>query len=529
MMTLSLKILHFFLIFLPALMFSGLNFFKKLILSSYQLCYTMKKNFTQGGIFMAIKTKAEYIESLRKLNPVVYMFGERITNVVDNPRIRAAIEATAATYEVAEMAEYRDSIVTVNPSTGEEVNRFTLPPTSIEDLVARVKNNRMLGGRVGTCFQRCTGLDCMSALSIVTYNIDQKYNTPYHKRFLKFLKYVQENDLTCNAGVTDVKGDRSLDPHLQADKDMYLRIVEKRDDGIVVRGAKAHQTGSLSSHEIIVLPTRALKIEDKDYAVAFAVPTDTNGLIHVVGRSTLDMRELSGCDIGNTLYSKNCPTVIFNDVFVPWERVFMCGETEFAGDLVMRFSAFHRQSHGGCKAGKIDCMTGAALTMMDYNGTAKLSHLRQKVIDMIHRSETLYGCSIAASYEGECQPSGTFFIDPVLANASKIHEGKEMAEASRLLVDIAGGFTCDLPSDKDFSNPEIGPLLTKYMQGAANVPAEDRIKMLRLVEKLAYESADTVSDIHGGGSAEAHRITIMRETDLEKKKKLSKRLAGIKN
>ena len=478
---------------------------------------------------MALKTKEEYIESLRKMNPVVYMFGERITSVVDNPRLRAGIEATAATYEAASNEESRASMVAQSPLTGELVNRFTLPPTSIDDLVARVKNNRRLGSQVGTCFQRCTGLDCMGALSIVTYDIDKKYGTEYNARFLEFLKYVQTNDLTCNAGVTDVKGDRSLNPSEQPDKDLYLRVVERRSDGIVVRGAKAHQTGSLSSHEIIVLPTRALKQEDKDYAVAFAMPTDTPGIIHVVGRSTLDMRELQGCDIGNTLYSKNCPTVIFDNVFVPWERVFMCGETEFAGEVVMRFSAFHRQSHGGCKSGKIDCMTGAALTMMDYNGTSKLSHLKQKIIDMIHKAETLYGCSIAASYEGKREPSGTYFIDPVLANASKIHEGKEMAEIARLLVDIAGGFVSDLPSDKDLAHPEIGPLLKKYLQGSASASVEDRIKMLRLVEKLAYESADTVSDIHGGGSPEAHRITIMRETDLETKKRRTKRLAGITN
>jgi Aromatic ring hydroxylase len=475
---------------------------------------------------MAIKTKEEYIESLRKMKPTVYMFGERVTDVVDNPRLRPAIEATAETYEAARL--YPDSVVTMSPLIGEPVNRYTLPPASIEDLVARVKNNRRLGGRVGTCFQRCTGLDCLSALSIVTYNIDQKYGTIYNARFREYLKYVQKNDLTCNAGVTDVKGDRSLNPSEQDDKDMYVRVVERRKDGIVVRGAKAHQTGSLNSHEIIVLPTRAMKKEDEDYAVSFAMPNDTPGIIHVVGRSTLDMRELQGCDIGNTLYSKNCPTVIFDNVLVPWERVFMCGETEFAGDLVVRFSAFHRQSHGGCKAGKIDCMTGAALTMMDYNGSSEVSHLKQKIIDMIYRAETLYGCSIAASYEGKRQPSGTYFIDPVLANASKIHEGREMAEVGRLLIDIAGGYACDLPSDKDLANPEIGPLLKKYLQGAKGVAVEDRIKMLRLVEKMALESADTVSDIHGGGSPEAHRISIMRESDIESKKKKAKRLAGIK-
>jgi len=478
---------------------------------------------------MALKTKDEYIESLRALKPTAYMFGQRVTNIVDNPRIRAGIEATGATYELAHMPEYRDLIVTVSPLINEEVNRFTLPPSSIEDLVARVKINRKVANYVATCHQRCTGLDCLSTLAIVTYDIDQKYGTSYNKNFIEFLKYMQKNDLTANAGVTDVKGDRSLAPHEQPDKDMFLHVVEKREDGIVVRGAKAHQTGSLSSHEIIVLPTRAMGKNDKDYAVSFAIPSDTEGLIHVVGRSTLDMREIDGCDIGNIYYSKYCPTLIFNDVFVPWNRVFMCGETEFASEMVIKFSSFHRQSHGGCKSGKIDCMIGTALTLMDYNGTSKAGHLKQKVIDMIHRAETLYGCCLASSYEGKKQPSGNYFIDTVLANASKIHEGKELAEAIRLMVDVCGGFVADLPSDRDFSNPEIGGLLKKYLKGVDGVPVENRIKMYRLAEKLALESADTISDIHGGGSPEAHRVTIFRETDTESKKKAAKRLAGIKD
>jgi 4-hydroxybutyryl-CoA dehydratase/vinylacetyl-CoA-Delta-isomerase len=476
---------------------------------------------------MGLKTKQEYIDSIRRMKPTAYMFGEKIGSVVDNPRLRAGIEATAATYELAQMDEHRDLFVTQSPLINEPVNRFTLPPGSIEDLVARVKINRALGNWVGTCHQRCTGLDCLAALSIVTYDIDQKYKTDYFERFKEFLKHIQRNDLTCNAGVTDVKGDRSLAPHDQSDKDMYLHVVDRRDDGIVVRGAKAHQTGSLSSHEIIVLPTRAMQKGDEDYALAFAIPNDTPGLIHVVGRSSLDTRELDGCDIGNTLFSKYCPTVIFNDVFVPHGRIFMCGEVEFAVDLVVKFSSYHRQSHGGCKSGKIDCMTGAALAMMEYNGTEKAGHLKQKVIDMIHRAETLYGCSLAASYEGKKQPSGTYFIDTVLANASKIHEGREMAEATRLMVDICGGYVADLPSDKDFENPEVGQLIKKYLKGKEGVPVENRIKMFRLVEKMAMESADTISDIHGGGSPEAHRVTILRETNLAAKKKAAKRLAGI--
>ncbi|VBB42142.1 4-hydroxybutyryl-CoA dehydratase/vinylacetyl-CoA-Delta-isomerase [uncultured Desulfatiglans sp.] len=478
---------------------------------------------------MGLKTKEEYIESLRRMNPTAYMFGQKLTDVVDNPRLRAGIEATAATYEVAELDDFKDLAVTQSPLINEPVNRFTLPPSSIEDLVARVKLNRKLGAYVGTCHQRCTGLDCLSTLSIVTYDIDQKYGTHYYDNFVEFLKYMQKNDLTANAGVTDVKGDRSKGPKDQEDKDMYVHVVEKRDDGIVVRGAKAHQTGSLSSHEIIVLPTRAMRKGDEDYALSFAVPADAPGLIHVVGRSSLDMRELDGYDVGNIRYSKYCPTLIFNDVFVPWERVFMCGETEFAVEMVVRFSSFHRQSHGGCKSGKIDCMIGTALTMMEYNGTSKAGHLKQKVIDMIHRAETLYGCCLASSYEGKQEPSGTYFIDTVLANASKIHEGKEMAEAIRLMVDVCGGFVADMPSDRDFENPEIGPLVKKYMKGADGVPIDNRIKLYRLAEKLALESADTISDIHGGGSPEAHRVTIFRETNIDRKKDAAKRLAGIES
>lgn len=476
---------------------------------------------------MGLKTKEEYLESLNQMRPTVYMFGQRVPNVLDNPRLRAGINATAATYEIAHMEEYKDLIVTKSPLIGEPVNRFTLPPSSIEDLVMRVKVNRALGNYVGTCHQRCTGLDCLSTLSIVTYNIDQKYGTSYYKNFVEFLKYMQKNDLVGNAGVTDAKGDRSKGPSEQADKDLYLRVVEKRSDGIVVRGAKVHQTGSLSSHEIIVLPTRALRKGDEEYAVAFAIPSDAPGLIHVVGRSSLDKREIEGFDIGNIRYSKYCPTLIFNDVFVPWERVFMCGEVEFASEMVLRFSAFHRQSHGGCKAGNIDVMIGTALTLMDYNGTSNASHLKQKIIDMVHRAETLYGCCLAASYEGKREPSGTYYINTALANASKIHEGKELVECIRLMVDIAGGFVADLPSDRDFQHPEIGPLLKKYLKAAEGVPVENRVKMYRLAEKLAMESADVISDIHGGGSPEAHRITILRETDLEKKKKAAQRLAGI--
>jgi 4-hydroxybutyryl-CoA dehydratase / vinylacetyl-CoA-Delta-isomerase len=476
---------------------------------------------------MSLKTFEQYIDSLKTLRPTAYMFGEKIEDPLNNPRIRAGINATGATYELANEEKYRELFTAVSPVTGERINRFTVVPHSIEDLVKRVKINRVLGGYVGTCHQRCTGLDCLCTLSIVTYDMDKKYGTHYYDRFTEFLKYMQLKDLTGNASVTDVKGDRSLSPHEQEDKDMYLRLVDQTKEGIIVKGAKVHQTGSLSAHEIIVLPTRAMQKGDEDYALAFAIPADTKGLIHVVGRNSMDTREIEGADCGNIRYSKYCPTVIFDEVFVPWERVFMCREADFAVEMVSRFSAFHRQSHGGCKSGKIDAMTGAALLMMEYNGTAKVGHLKEKVVDMIHTAETLYGCSLAASYEGKQEPSGTFFIDPVLANASKIHEGREMSEVMRLLIDLSGGFVADLPSDRDFENSQIGELLKKYLKGATAIPVEKRVKMLRLVEKMVMESADTISDIHGGGSPAAHRLTLLRESDTDYKKACAKRLAGI--
>jgi 4-hydroxybutyryl-CoA dehydratase/vinylacetyl-CoA-Delta-isomerase len=374
---------------------------------------------------------------------------------------------------------------------------------------------------------RCTGLDALNATAITTYNIDRKYGTEYNKRFMTYLKYLQDNDLVCYTGVTDVKGDRSLRPAEQPDPDMYLRVVEERKDGIVVRGAKGHQSGSLNAHEVLVAPGREMREADRDYAISFALPNDTPGIIHVYGRGTLDTRELECIDLGNVKYSKYAPLVIYDDVFVPWERVFMYKEHDFAGPMVRDFAAYHRQSHGGCKSGVGDVLIGAAATIAEYNGTANASHVREKITEMIHMSETMYGLCLASSTEAKRTPSGVYFIDSVLANTSKLHEGRVLHEMNRLLQDIAGGLVATLPSEKDYRNPEIGKFLEKYLKGIAGVPTEHRMRMFRLIEKLTFESRDIISHVHGGGSPEAHRMTLLRETNLEEKKRLAKDLAGI--
>jgi 4-hydroxybutyryl-CoA dehydratase/vinylacetyl-CoA-Delta-isomerase len=295
-------------------------------------------------------TAAQYEESLRKLNLDVYMFGKKITDVVEDPVIRPSMKAVAKTYDMAHRPEYEDLMTAQSHLTGKKINRFTHIHQSAADLVKKTKMGRLLGAHTGCCFQRCVGFDAMNALSIVTFDMDQKLGTSYNQRFLKFLAHVQENDLTCDGAMTDPKGDRSLPPHKQPDPDMYMHVVEEREDGIVVRGAKAHQTGAVNSHEIIVMPTLSMREEDKDYAISFAVPSDTPGITYIMGRQSCDTRKLEDLSIdqGNILFGGHEALCVFDNVFVPWERVFMYKEYEFAGSLVEKFASYHRQSYA-CK------------------------------------------------------------------------------------------------------------------------------------------------------------------------------------
>ncbi|MBA7618203.1 4-hydroxybutyryl-CoA dehydratase/vinylacetyl-CoA-Delta-isomerase [subsurface metagenome] len=193
--------------------------------------------------------------------------------------------------------------------------------------------------------------------------------------------------------------------------------------------------------------------------------------------------------------------IIFKDVFVPWEHVFLCGEYEFAGAMVRHFGNFHRHSHGGCKCGVGDVMIGAAAAITEYNGLPRTSHINNKLSEMLKTTEAIYGCSIAASVEGKPTESGIYAVDAVLANTSKLYEGKELHEVIRMMIEIAGGMVADVPSDKDFENPEIGPLLQKYLKGVEGVSTEDRVRLFRLIESSPLR-AGTLSPI---STVPAHR------------------------
>ncbi|MEE8419487.1 MAG: 4-hydroxyphenylacetate 3-hydroxylase N-terminal domain-containing protein, partial [Dehalococcoidales bacterium] len=458
---------------------------------------------------MAIKTSAQYYESLKDLHPTAYVLGEKVENVYQHPLLKSMVASVAKTFEMQNDEEGSKHLVVKSDLIDEDVSRFVKFYKGPDDLLAKVRMLKFLAQTIGGCYMRCTGMDAINSVGIETYNCDQKNGTEYYKRLIEFITMLQRNDYVLFSGVTDVKGDRALRPSQQSDPDMYLRVVDRNADGIVVRGAKIHQTGSLCAHWGLVVPTREMRAEDKDYAVSFAFPVDAKGVIHVYGRGTLEARSLEECDLGNVEFGKFAPMVIFEDVFIPKEMVFLDGEYEYAGNMVRNFGNYHRHSHGGCKCGVGNILIGAAATAAEYNGLPNVSHINNKLAEMLKVTEAIYGCSIAASVESTPTPSGIYNVDPVLSNTSKLYEGKEMAEVIRMMIEIAGGTVTDLPSDKDFDNPEIGPLLKKYLKGADTVSTEDRVRIFRLIEKLAFESRDIVSNIHGAGSPETHRMTIL--------------------
>ena len=481
---------------------------------------------------MPLKTAAEYIESLRQLKLDLYLLGEKVENWVDNPIIRPSINAVAMTYKLAHEPKSKKLATTNSPLIRGKVNRFNSLLMSTEDMVSKVKLQREMGQRTACCFQRCVGLDGINAVFSTTYEIDQKHGTDYHQRFREWLKYVQQNDLCVQGAMTDVKGDRSVAPSKQADPDMFVRVVERKRKGIVIRGAKASQTGATNSHEMLIMPTLRMREGDEDYAISCAIPSDTKGVHLIYGRQSCDTRKLEegDIDVGNYSFGGQETLTIFDDVFVPWERVFMCGEKDFSIMLVERFAAYHRQSYGGCKPGIGDVLIGAAASMADYNGVRKAPHIREKLGEMIHLAETIHACGLACAYEGWQTAAGNYQSNIILSNVCKHNVTRFPYELCRLAEDIAGGILVTMPSEKDLRHPVMGKYIDKYLRGVPDVPTEHRLRMLSLIHSMTFGQiapSYRTESMHGAGSPQAQKVMIERETNMELKQKLARRLAGI--
>lgn len=487
---------------------------------------TVQSGTRNGGL---LQSGADYIDSLRGRTLTVYLFGERIDNIVDHPLIRPSINAVARTFDLA--LEDPDLATAVSPFTGERVNRFLHIAQSTEDVVMQNKMQRRLGQLTGTCFQRCVGMDALNALFSTTFEIDRQCGSNYHTRFQAFIADMQRQNYVIGGAMTDVKGDRSLAPHQQADPDLFVHITRRTDAGVYVTGAKAHQTGCLNAHYLLIMPTLRLTEADSDYAIVGAIPVDAPGITYIYGRQSCDTRSLEPgtMDVGNAQFGGQEAMVILDNVFIPNDLIFMDGEHDYASMLVERFTCYHRRSYV-CKSGVGDVLIGAAATIAEYNGADGASHIKDKLVEMTFLNETIYSTGIAASHTSQPTASGAYLPDDLLANVCKHHVTKLPYEIGRLAQDLAGGLVATLPSEADFRSEAVGHLLDKYLKGRADVPTEARMRILRLIENMTLGRNAVgylTESMHGAGSPQAQRIQIARQSRLAFKKELAKALAGV--
>ena len=398
----------------------------------------------------------DYIASLRGRNMNVFFMGERVPEPVDNPVIRPSINAMAETFR---LASERPELGTVRSEiAGQAINRFLHVPVAPGDLVNKHEMQRELGRRTGTCFQRCVGLDAIGTCHSVTFDIDAKNGTKYHERFLNFLRRAQTANVVIGGAMTDPKGDRSKPPHQQSDPDLFLRVVKRDDKGIYVSGAKMHQTGAINSHWLIVMPTMRMTQNDRDWSVVGALRVDAPGLTYVVGRQTNDTRIMDGgpMDAGNAQFAGQESLIVFENVFIPHEHVFMDGEWEYATSLVERFTTYHRSSYV-CKTGLGDVLIGAAAEAASHNGVEQVSHIKDKLVEMTHLNETIYSSCMAGAHQSKPTASGAYLNDEMLSNVAKHNVTRFPFEIARLAQDIAGGLIVTMPSEKDLQHNEVGP------------------------------------------------------------------------
>jgi 4-hydroxybutyryl-CoA dehydratase/vinylacetyl-CoA-Delta-isomerase len=482
-----------------------------------------------AGFARPIRTAEDYIASLRGRRMDIYFMGERVGEPVDHPVIFPSINAMAETYRLA--SERPDLGGVSNAIAGVATNRFLHVPIGHEDLVAKHEMQRELGRRTGTCFQRCVGLDAIGSCHSVTFDIDAERGSEYHRRFLTFLKRAQIANIVIGGAMTDPKGDRSKPPHKQSDPDLFLHVVKRDDDGIYVSGAKMHQTGAVNSHWLIFMPTMRMTEADRDWSVVGAVSVDAPGLTYIVGRQTNDTRAVDGgaLDAGNAQFAGQEALIVFENVFVPYEHVFMDGEWDYAATLVERFTTYHRSSYV-CKTGLGDVLIGAAAEAASHNGVEAVSHIKDKLVEMTHLNETIYSSCMAAAYRAKPMASGAYLNDEMLSNVAKHNVTRFPFEIARLAQDIAGGLVVTMPSERDLQNNEIGPLIRKFLQGKSGVDTVDRMRILRLIENMTIGRNAVgylTESLHGAGSPQAQRIQIARGMKIEDKKRRARHLAGI--
>jgi len=473
-----------------------------------------------------MRSSAEYFSDLKKMKSNLYIGGERVGR--GDSRIKPCINVMSVTFDLAQDPKWDDLVTATSHLTGKRINRFTHPPQNPYDLLQKQAMVRLLAQRVGGCIQRCMGYDALIALSIATKEIDDKHGTEYNRRFTEYLKYYQGHDLAAACAQTDMKGDRIKRPSEQQDPDAYVHVVEKRDDGIVVRGAKISITMAAYADELIVIPTRALRPEDKDYAVAFAIPADWDR-VKLITRPVW-LRESKIIKAPFCEYGVSDSVIVFDDTFIPKERVFMCGEWEFGRRLALLFADSHRHSYTGCKPAVSDILCGTAALVAEANNIERVDHVRQKLSEFAGGAELAYAAGIASAIYGEKTSSGTFFPNTVYANVGRRLMGETIYHEFNILTEIAGGLSVTLPFEEEFSSEETRPYMDKYIVRNPKISPGDSHCIWRFVENMVASPMSAwyqVAGVHGGGSPIMETITLNAEYDYESKKNIAKYLAGI--
>jgi 4-hydroxybutyryl-CoA dehydratase / vinylacetyl-CoA-Delta-isomerase len=463
-----------------------------------------------------MRTPEQYIDSLRARSLRLYVDGELVEDPVGHPKVAPSIRSVAMTYALAHDPEHAALATAHSDLIDGPVNRFTHLFVEPADLVRKLELQRILGRATGTCFQRCVGMDALNALFVATWEAGEEA----HARFVAWLRGVQTRDEVLCGAMTDPKGNRRERPTAQPDA--FVRVVERRPDGVVIRGAKVHQTGAANSHQVVVMPGGMLRAGEEDFAIAAAMPVDAPGVTMVLGRQPSDERK-GTVDAGNRFGGQEA-VVLFDDVFVPTERVFLDGDLKACGVLLEAFAGYHRASYGGCKPGNFDVMIGGAAALAELNGVRGSSAVRDKLVEMVHLAETIHGVGLAASSRSTQHGCGTWQVDPVLANCCKQNVTRLPYEIGRIAEDLAGGMLGTMPSLADLDHPEIGDALRTAVGG------EERARLLRLLESMTYGAgavALRLECMHGAGSPAAQRIVLERHTDWDARMARARELAGI--
>lgn len=461
---------------------------------------------------------------------MVYFRGHKIEDVTTDAFCERVISHLGLEFDIPENPQYRD-LVTFSPDGKTRYSRYFKVPENSEDLLKRsqiIDLGTRLASTVVLLIKEI-GTDCLFTLNIISKQMDKQLHTGYLNRVKSYHDHCMENDLAMAVAQTDVKGDRSLGPSEQEHEDYYVRIVEERSDGIVVRGAKAHTSYGPFVNEIMVIPTRALAEKDKQYAVAFAVPANTKGVRMIAS----PFGGTSSSEFHNPISSEHHmveSVTIFDDVFVPWDRVFMKGETQFAGPLALTFVQYHRFTAISYKAPILDLLIGAGISMAQMNGIMGASHARDKIAELIRYAETVKGLTKQSALN--CRlVEGLAVPDPVYSNIAKWHFASNYHQHVALVQDLTGGLTVTGPSEDDLRSPETGPSLRKYLGGKKGVSAEDRLRMINLVRDLTasdFGGYNEILQIHAEGSIEASKLTLFREYDARGCVDLARRIAKVK-